>query len=70
MLQGMLAKRGIHAPSDIQAAAIPKVFMGTSVAIQSYTGSGKVLSINFPALMLQTNVHSYATSAVALEAID
>ncbi len=33
---------GINAPSPIQAAAIPATLAGGNVALQSYTGSGKV----------------------------
>jgi superfamily II DNA/RNA helicase len=32
----------IQNPTDVQIAAIPKVLAGGNVAIQSYTGSGKV----------------------------
>lgn len=35
---------GIKEPTQVQEAAIPKVLAGTNVAIQCYTGSGKVHS--------------------------
>jgi hypothetical protein len=42
-LQGRLLQLGILRPSPVQEAAIPKVLAGSNVAIQSYTGSGKVV---------------------------
>lgn len=41
-VQAGLSKQGITSPSPIQAASIPEVLSGSNVAIQSYTGSGKV----------------------------
>jgi hypothetical protein len=41
-VQMMLWKLGIDAPSEIQVAAIPVIRKGTTMAIQSFTGSGKV----------------------------
>lgn len=40
--QAGLAQLSITAPSPIQSAAVPAVLSGDNVAIQSYTGSGKV----------------------------
>ena len=37
-----MAKMKVTRPSDIQAAVIPEVLSSDSVALQSYTGSGKV----------------------------
>lgn len=33
---------GVHDPSDIQRVAMPQIVEGRTLAIQSYTGSGKV----------------------------
>ena len=40
--QAGLAEQGFHAPSEVQAAAIPVILQGRNVGVQSYTGSGKV----------------------------
>jgi superfamily II DNA/RNA helicase len=37
-----LASLNITSPSPIQAAAMPRILAGSNVAVQSYTGSGKV----------------------------
>lgn len=42
MIQVMLPTMGVHMPSDIQHSAIPLIKDGRSIALQSYTGSGKV----------------------------
>ncbi|KAL4444214.1 hypothetical protein ABPG75_011951 [Micractinium tetrahymenae] len=47
-----LAAQGIHAPTDIQARAIPPVLAGENVALRCYTGSGKTLAYLLPALTL------------------
>lgn len=44
-LQVMLPSMGVHIPSDIQRAAIPLITDGRSVALQSFTGSGKVRAL-------------------------
>ena len=41
-VQVRLAEIGVHEPSDIQRAAMPHIVEGRTLAIQSYTGSGKV----------------------------
>jgi superfamily II DNA/RNA helicase len=41
-VQAMLPRIGVDAPSDIQVAAIPEICRGQPLAIQSFTGSGKV----------------------------
>eukprot|EP00884_Botryococcus_braunii_P006446 jgi/Botrbrau1/15802/Bobra.4_1s0152.1 len=40
----------IRVPTDIQAAAIPRVLAGANVGIKSYTGSGKTLAYVLPVL--------------------
>ncbi len=42
--QGRLYEMKIEKPTQVQIAAIPKVLSGSNVAIQCYTGSGKVLN--------------------------
>jgi superfamily II DNA/RNA helicase len=42
MVQAFLDELGIMDPTEVQAAAIPRVLQGGNVAIQCYTGSGKV----------------------------
>lgn len=39
--QVMLPSHGIDEPSEIQVQAIPSILASKTVAIQSYTGSGK-----------------------------
>lgn len=51
-LQASLASQGIHAPTEIQARAIPPVLAGDNVALRCYTGSGKTLAYLLPALTL------------------
>ena len=41
-MQPGLAKMKVSRPSDIQAAVIPEILSMENVAMQSYTGSGKV----------------------------
>lgn len=41
-MQGRLAEIGVHEATPVQSAAIPAILTGKNVAIQSYTGSGKV----------------------------
>ena len=41
-MQAFLDALGIMSPTEVQAAAIPRVLQGGNVAIQCYTGSGKV----------------------------
>lgn len=43
-LQGNLQSMGIHEPTEVQQQAIPAMLEGRNIAIQSYTGSGKVPS--------------------------
>ena len=50
--QPFLESQGIHAPTDVQAAAIPVVLQGANAAIRCYTGSGKTLAYLLPALSL------------------
>lgn len=38
----MLPTMGVEAPSDIQMQAIPAILKGDTLAMQAYTGSGKV----------------------------
>ena len=40
--QMRLKEMGVLQPTDVQQEAIPKALTGTNVAIQCYTGSGKV----------------------------
>jgi Lhr-like helicase len=40
--QAGLSKMKVTKPSEIQAAAIPAILSSDNVAMQSYTGSGKV----------------------------
>ena len=42
LVQAYLDELGIMDPTEVQAAAIPRVLQGGNVAIQCYTGSGKV----------------------------
>jgi Lhr-like helicase len=42
LTQPGLARQGITEPSPIQKNAIQQIISGANVAIQSYTGSGKV----------------------------
>ena len=46
-MQVTLPKQGIDTPSDIQMQAIPRILAGDTLAIQSFTGSGKV-SVHLP----------------------
>ncbi len=41
-LQARLRLLDVQAPTPVQQAAIPRVLSGENIAIQSYTGSGKV----------------------------
>ena len=41
-MQGRLAESSVQAPTAVQQAAIPAVLSGKNVALQCYTGSGKV----------------------------
>lgn len=41
-MQGRLEENSVQAPTAIQQAAIPAVLAGKNVALQCYTGSGKV----------------------------
>lgn len=41
-MQAELRRQDIVEPTPVQAAAIPKVLQGGNVAVQCYTGSGKV----------------------------
>lgn len=41
-MQMTLPEHGIETPSDIQIQAIPRILEGDTLAIQSFTGSGKV----------------------------
>ena len=41
-VQGHLRDLGVQTPTPVQEAAIPRVLRGENIAIQSYTGSGKV----------------------------
>ena len=41
-LQGALPAAGIVEPTPVQLEAIPHILRGADVAVQSYTGSGKV----------------------------
>ena len=41
-LQGALPAAGIVEPTPVQLEAIPHILRGVDVAVQSYTGSGKV----------------------------
>ena len=41
-VQGHLRNLGVQTPTPVQEAAIPRVLRGENIAIQSYTGSGKV----------------------------
>mmetsp|Transcript_21210 Transcript_21210/g.63839 ORF Transcript_21210/g.63839 Transcript_21210/m.63839 type:complete len:639 (-) Transcript_21210:2475-4391(-) len=45
-----LAKRGLTAPTPVQAAAIPKALEGKDVVARARTGSGKTLAYLLPAL--------------------
>ncbi len=42
VMQMRLREMGVLQPTDVQREAIPKALTGTNVAIQCYTGSGKV----------------------------
>lgn len=42
LLQGYLEKQGIQSPTPVQCEAIPRILAGENVAVQCYTGSGKV----------------------------
>ena len=44
----MLPNIGVEAPSEIQLSAIPEISKGTTLAIQSFTGSGKVRTLATP----------------------
>ena len=41
-MQPGMAKMKVTRPSDIQASVIPEILSADNVALQSYTGSGKV----------------------------
>ena len=43
-MQGRLIAQGVVEPTDVQREAIPPILTGTDVAVQCYTGSGKVRS--------------------------
>ena len=42
LMQPGMAKMKVTRPSDIQASVIPEILSTDNVALQSYTGSGKV----------------------------
>ena len=42
VVQMRLKEMGVLEPTDVQQEAIPKALTGINVAIQCYTGSGKV----------------------------
>lgn len=46
VVQMRLKEMGVLQPTDVQREAIPKALTGTNVAIQCYTGSGKVCAYN------------------------
>jgi superfamily II DNA/RNA helicase len=43
VLTARLGELKLEEPTGIQAVAVPKILEGGSVAVQSYTGSGKTL---------------------------
>eukprot|EP00468_Gymnochlora_sp_CCMP2014_P013700 CAMPEP_0167750584 /NCGR_PEP_ID=MMETSP0110_2-20121227/6076_1 /TAXON_ID=629695 /ORGANISM="Gymnochlora sp., Strain CCMP2014" /LENGTH=435 /DNA_ID=CAMNT_0007635929 /DNA_START=128 /DNA_END=1435 /DNA_ORIENTATION=- len=45
-----LAKLGIHFPTPVQRASLPRALTDTSVAVQSFTGSGKTAIFLLPIL--------------------
>lgn len=44
VLQMRLGEMGVLQPTEVQLAAIPKALTGVNLAVQCYTGSGKVCS--------------------------
>ena len=46
VVQGRLIAQGVVEPTDVQREAIPPILTGTDVAVQCYTGSGKVRSLD------------------------
>ena len=42
VVQMRLKEMGVQQPTDVQREAIPKALTNSNVAIQCYTGSGKV----------------------------
>jgi len=57
-ISGGLRRVGFLIPSDVQAAALPRVLSGGSVAVQSHTGSGKTAVFLLP--MLSDALDSWA----------
>jgi len=47
-VDGVLAKRGIVTPFDVQAMVVPDVLAGRDVLVKSPTGSGKTLAFGAP----------------------
>lgn len=45
LLQGRLRENAVVEPTAVQQAAIPAILSGRNVAMQCYTGSGKVLTL-------------------------
>ena len=61
VVQMRLREMGVLQPTDVQREAIPKALTGTNVAIQCYTGSGKVWAHS------QNSHRSLAATYVLLE---
>ena len=58
-----LEKHGITEPTEVQKKAIPKVFEGKDLMVESETGSGKTLAFSLP---IMEQVHGSETQALIL----
>ncbi|WEL23509.1 DEAD/DEAH box helicase [Candidatus Nanohalovita haloferacivicina] len=58
-----LAKHGITEPTEVQQKAIPKVFEGKDMLVESETGSGKTLAFSLP---IMEQVHGSESQALVL----
>ena len=58
-LQGRLQENDVQKPTAVQVAAIPAIISGRNVAMQCYTGSGKVCSC----FVCRNHLFTYSMSA-------
>ena len=62
LVQGRLRESAVVEPTAVQQAAIPAILSGKNVALQCYTGSGKVHSVNSaPVNAISSSVYSICT---------
>ena len=63
-----LAKKGLEAPTPVQAAAIPKALEGSDLVVRARTGTGKTLAYLLPLMhtLLAQEAQLQAFAAVVL----